>query len=43
MSCGGVPNLLWQAITMDELRDDPAFKGLPPVDQVQLVGPESYR
>ena len=43
MGSGRIPNLLWQAITLDELRTDPAFKGLPPVEELQLTGPDDYR
>ena len=43
MNSGRVPNLLWQAITFAELRGDPAFEDLPPVDELRLEGTHSYR
>ncbi len=40
---GSFPNLGWNAIGMEELRDLPAFGALPPVWEVPLVNPSSYR
>ncbi|KAK9787613.1 hypothetical protein WJX73_001321 [Symbiochloris irregularis] len=42
-SSGDVPNLLWQGITLDELRQHANFQGLPPVQDVMMTGHESYR
>lgn len=43
MSNGKTPNLLWQAITFEELRRDPRFDGLPPVEELSIEGTHSYR
>ncbi|KAK9797824.1 hypothetical protein WJX73_003099 [Symbiochloris irregularis] len=43
MRGGNVPNLLWQAITFEELRDNTDFQALPPVQELRLAGPEDYR
>ena len=43
MASGNVPNLLWNAITFEELRQLPGFDGLPPVDDVALTSTDSYR
>ena len=40
---GSFPNLGWNAIGMEELRDLPVFGALPPVWNVPLVNPQSYR
>lgn len=40
---GSFPNLAWNAIGMEELRGLPVFGALPPVWDVPLVNPQSYR
>lgn len=36
--CGRLPNVYWQALSMDELRREPRFEALPPAERVVLVG-----
>ncbi|KAK9843298.1 hypothetical protein WJX74_010027 [Apatococcus lobatus] len=43
LMAGSFPNLGWNAIGMEELRNLPAFGALPSVWDVSLVNPTSYR
>ena len=40
---GSFPNLAWNGIGMEELRDSPVFGALPPVWDIPLVSSKAYR
>jgi len=40
---GKEPNLNWRATTLEELRADPRFVALPPVEAVHVGGPATFR
>lgn len=40
---GHTPNLYWNAVNTDRLRSDPLYAALPPVNEIDINGIESYR
>ena len=40
---GDLPNLYWNAVSMDRLRGEQRYTALPPVHDVECTGVESYR
>ncbi len=43
LRAGRTPNLYWNAVSTDRLRKDPQYTALPPIGDLTLDGPDSYR